>query len=49
MYHKIATPVGAVAAGGGLVGHSVWMIVAGATVFIAGAALLGLLPKLRSR
>jgi hypothetical protein len=49
MYHKFVAPVGAVAAGGGVLGHSVWMIVAGATAVVAGAALIGLLPRLRSR
>jgi hypothetical protein len=49
MYHKIAMPVGAVAAGGGLVGGSLWMIVAGSTLLIAGLAVMSLMPKLRRR
>lgn len=49
MYHKVAMPVGAVAAGGGIVGHSVWLVVAGATLAVAGLAVMSLLPKFRSR
>jgi uncharacterized membrane protein YccF (DUF307 family) len=49
MYHKVAVPVGAVAAGGGLIGNSVWMIVAGSTLAIAGLAIFSLMPKLRSK
>lgn len=49
MYHKIAMPVGAVAAGGGLAGHSLWMVVAGATLSVAGLAVMSLLPKFRSK
>jgi len=47
MYHKVAVPVGAVAAGGGIVGGSVWMVVAGSTLAIAGVALVSLLPRRR--
>jgi hypothetical protein len=49
MYHKVAMPVGAVAAGGGIIGGSLWMVVAGATLLVAGLAVMSLLPKLRSR
>jgi hypothetical protein len=49
VYHKIAMPVGAVAAGGGVVGHSLFLIVAGATILVAGAAFFTLVPKRRSR
>ena len=49
MYHKIAMPVGAVAAGGGIVGGSLWAVVAGATLLVAGLAVMSLMPKLRRR
>lgn len=49
MYHKVAVPVGAVAAGGGVVGDSVWMIVAGSTLAIAGIAVASLLPRWRTK
>ena len=49
MYHKVATPVGAVAAGGGILGGSLWMVVAGSTLLVAGLAVMSLLPKFRFR
>lgn len=49
MYHKIALPTGAVAAGGGVAMGSLWMVVAGATLIVAGLAVFSLLPKFRSR
>lgn len=49
MYHKIAMPVGAVAAGGGIIGGSLWAAVAGATLIVAGLAVMSLMPKLRRR
>lgn len=49
MYHKIALPTGAVAAGGGIVAGSLWMVVAGATLIVAGLAVASLLPKLHYR
>lgn len=49
MYHKVAMPVGAVAAGGGIAGGSLWMIVAGSTLVVAGLAVVSLLPKFRRR
>jgi hypothetical protein len=49
VYHKIAMPVGAVAAGGGVMGGSLWMIVAGSTLLVAGLAVMSLMPKLRKR
>jgi hypothetical protein len=48
MYHKIV-PVGAVAAGGGVIAmgmNSVGMVVAGATILIAGLTVIGLMPKI---
>lgn len=49
MYHKVAVPVGAAAAGGGVIGGSLWMIIAGSTLLVAGLAVVSLLPKLRFR
>jgi hypothetical protein len=49
VYHKIAMPVGAVAAGGGMIGGSLWMIVAGSTLLVGGLAIMSLMPKLRRR
>jgi hypothetical protein len=49
MYHKVSMPVGAVAAGGGLLSSSLWMIVAGSTLLVAGLAVVSLLPKFRFR
>jgi len=51
-YGKV--PVGPVAAGGaaavaGGITGIVWMIVAGATLIVAGLAVASLLPKLRGR
>jgi hypothetical protein len=52
-YGKV--PVGPVAAGGvgaavaGGIGGITWMIVAGATLIVAGLAVASLLPKLRGR
>lgn len=48
MYHKVAVPVGAVAAGGGVLGNSLWMIVAGSTLAVAGIAVASLLPRWRT-
>lgn len=48
MYHKVAVPAGAVAAGGGVLGNSVWMVVAGSTLAIAGLAIASLMPRWRS-
>lgn len=48
MYHKVAVPVGAVAAGGGVLGNSLWMIVAGSTLAVAGIAIASLLPRWRT-
>ena len=49
MYHKVAVPVGAAAAGGGIIGGSLWMIIAGSTLIVAGLAVISLLPKFRFR
>jgi hypothetical protein len=49
MYHKVAVPVGAAAAGGGVIGGSLWMIIAGSTLLVAGLAVISLLPKFRFR
>ena len=49
MYHKVAMPAGAVAAGGGIAGGSLWMIVAGSTLIVAALAVVSLLPKFRTR
>jgi hypothetical protein len=49
MYHKVAVPTGAVAAGGGIAGGSLWMIVAGSTLIVAALAVVSLLPKFRNR
>jgi len=49
MYHKVAMPVGAVAAGGGVIGGSLWMIIAGSTLIVAALAVTSLLPKFRFR
>lgn len=48
MYHKIVAPVGAVAAGGGIIGQSLWLVVAGGTLVAAGLALMSLMPKRRA-
>ena len=49
MYHKVAVPVGAVAAGGGVLAGPLWMVVAGATLLVSGLAVMSLMPKLRRR
>jgi hypothetical protein len=49
MYHQVAVPVGAAAAGRGVLRGSLWMVIAGSTLIVAALAVMSLLPKFRFR